>query len=136
MPVAVGWDEGRLVELAGGRLGPAAVVEAVLIGAVFLSAALPVEVAVGRLVAAVAEPPAGAVFGRVLGTPAGLIAPAAGCCVGTETGSWMGGKIKRRSKQKEKQKHKIIDRTNMCKEQFKQFIFFYKESDLREKNCS
>lgn len=74
-----GWDDGRLVELAGGRLGPAAPVEAVLGMVVFLSVVVLVEVGVGRLPVAAAEPPAGAVAGRVLAAPTGLVTPVAGC---------------------------------------------------------
>lgn len=100
VPVLVveGWDDGRLVELAGGRLGPAVLVEAVLSVVVFLSVAVLVEGGVGRLAVAAAEPPAGAVAGRVLAPPTGLVTPVAGC----HNRSMMEGKIKRRSKQKKK----------------------------------
>lgn len=92
--VLVEEDTGRLPEVVGGRLGPAAAVEGALAAAGFLSVvwgALVVLEDVGRLAAAAAEPPAAAVFGRVLAAVLGLVAPAAGCDAGPTRRGWMGG---------------------------------------------
>lgn len=77
--VAVEDDDGRLVALTAGRLGPAPAVHGILGVVGFLSVALVVEEGVGRLVVAVTEPLAAVVFSRVLPVRAGLVTPAAGC---------------------------------------------------------
>lgn len=78
-------DAGRLLEVVGGRFGPAAAVGGALAAVVFLSETeVVVEEDAGRLVGAGPGPPGAAVPRRVLAAAAALSlgAPAAGCDAG------------------------------------------------------
>ena len=91
--VVVNEDGGRLVDVVGGRFGPAAAVDGALAVVVFLSEVEMVFEGVGRLVAA--GTPVAVLLGRVLAAAAvGLVAPAAGCDTWPKHTGVMEAKIK------------------------------------------